>query len=87
MASYKGVQGALVALENFFKRRLPAELGDEPVSASVELLGSADIAETLSGNLLGIYLHEISSPYAPTHSGVVCDEAIAATRFSTIVAP
>lgn len=60
MASYKGVQGALVALENFFKRRLPAELGDEPVSASVELLGSADIAETLSGNLLGIYLHRIT---------------------------
>lgn len=60
MASYKGVQGALVALEDFFKRRLPAELSSEPVSASVSLLGSADIAQTLSGNLLGIYLHRIT---------------------------
>lgn len=60
MASYKGVQGALLALENFFKRRLPAELSGEPVSASVALLGSADIAESLSGNLLGIYLHRLT---------------------------
>ncbi|MCB1853119.1 MAG: DUF4255 domain-containing protein, partial [Gammaproteobacteria bacterium] len=60
MASYKGVQGALVALEDFFKRRLPVELSDEPVSASVTLLGSADIAKVLSGNLLGIYLHRIT---------------------------
>lgn len=60
MASYKGVQGALLALENFFKRRLPAELSAEPVSASVTLLGSADIAESLSGNLLGIYLHRLT---------------------------
>jgi hypothetical protein len=60
LASYKGVQGALVALEDFFKRRLPAELSAEPVSATVELLGSADIAEKLSGNLLGIYLHRIT---------------------------
>lgn len=60
MASYKGVQGALVALEDFFKRRLPAELSNEPVSATASLLGSADIAKTLSGNLLGIYLHRIT---------------------------
>jgi len=60
LASYKGVQGALIALEDFFKRRLPAELSKGPVSAKVSLLGSADIAKTLSGNLLGIYLHRIT---------------------------
>lgn len=69
MASYKGVQGALVALEEFFKRRLPAELSDEPVSASVTLLGSSDIAEALSGNLLGIYLHRITiDPHGRTRA-------------------
>lgn len=62
VASYKGVQGALLALEEFFTRRLPSELSAEPVSASVKLLGSADIAETdiLTGNRLGIYLHRIT---------------------------
>ena len=60
MASYKGVQGALIALEEFFRRRLPAELGNEPTNARVSVLGSADIAETLTGNLLGIYLHRIT---------------------------
>ena len=69
MASYKGVQGALVALEDFFKRRLPSELSEEPVSATVALLGSADIAQTLSGNLLGIYLHRITiDPHGRTRS-------------------
>jgi Pvc16 N-terminal domain len=60
MASYKGVQGAMVALETFFKRRLPTELSDEPVNASIRLLGSSDIAEALKGNLLGIYLHRMT---------------------------
>lgn len=60
MASYKGIQGTLLALEAFLKRRLPQELSDEPVNASVQLLGSADIAETLSGNLLGLYLHRVT---------------------------
>ncbi len=60
MASYKGVQGALTALENFFKSRLPAELSAGPTNASVKLLGSQDIASKLSGNLLGIYLHRIT---------------------------
>ncbi|GLS27851.1 DUF4255 domain-containing protein [Marinibactrum halimedae] len=60
MASYKGVHGALIALENFFKQRLPAELSAEPTNATVKLLGSSDIADTLSGNLLGIYLHRIA---------------------------
>ena len=60
MASYKGVQGALTALEGFFKRRLPDELSDGPTNARVALLGSADIAKILKGNLLGIYLHRIT---------------------------
>jgi hypothetical protein len=69
VASYKGVQGAMVALEDFFKRRLPAELSNEPVSASVTLLGSADIAKTLTGNLLGIYLHRITvDPHGRTRT-------------------
>ena len=60
MASYKGVQGALSALEHFFKRRLPDELSDGPTNARVSLLGSADIANRLNGNLLGIYLHRLT---------------------------
>lgn len=60
MASYKGVQGALIALEDFFKSRLPAELSAGPTNANVSLLGSYDIANKLSGNLLGIYLHRIT---------------------------
>jgi hypothetical protein len=47
-------------LEEFFTRRLPAELSDEPISAKVKLLGSAQIASHLSGNFLGIYLHRIT---------------------------
>ena len=60
MASYKGVQGALLALEEFFKRRLPTDLSDEPTNAQAQLLGSADIASKLKGNLLGIYLHRMT---------------------------
>ena len=60
MASYKGVQGALIALEDFFKSRLPADLSAGPTNARVALLGSFDIANNLSGNLLGIYLHRIT---------------------------
>ena len=60
MASYKGVQGSLLALEEFFKRRLPEELSDEPTNAQIKLLGSADISSKLKGNLLGIYLHRIA---------------------------
>ena len=60
MASYKGVQGALLALEEFFKRRLPTDLSDEPTNAQAKLLGSADIASKLKGNLLGIYLHRMT---------------------------
>ncbi len=60
MASYKGVQGVLTALEEFFKARLPQELSAGPTNARVVLLGSKDIANKLTGNLLGIYLHRIT---------------------------
>lgn len=60
MASYKGVQGALNALEAFFKAQLPGELSGGPTNARVSLLGSNDIANRLTGNLLGIYLHRLT---------------------------
>lgn len=60
MASYKGIQGALLSLEEFFGRRLPSELAGEPTNAKVKLLGSADIANKLTGNILGIYLHRLT---------------------------
>ncbi|CAD6872969.1 DUF4255 domain-containing protein [Methylomonas fluvii] len=60
MASYRGVTGALLALESFLTSRLPAELSSEPTNAQAKLLGSADIANILTGNLLGIYLHRIT---------------------------
>jgi hypothetical protein len=60
VASYKGVNGVLVALEEFFKSRLPPDLGSEPVNARVALLGSADVAQPITGNVLGIYLHRLT---------------------------
>jgi hypothetical protein len=60
VASYKGVNAALVALEDFFKSRLPSELSSEPVNARVALLGSADVAKPITGNVLGIYLHRMT---------------------------
>ena len=59
MASYRAVNAVLVALEQFFEQRLPGELSAGPVNARIELLGSADITNTISGNVLGIYLHRI----------------------------
>ena len=35
MASYKGVQGVLTALEAFFKSRLPSELSDGPTKGEL----------------------------------------------------
>lgn len=60
MASYKGVNGALVALESFFKRRLPDELKQGTINARVTLLGSTDVAKPITGNTLGIYLHRMT---------------------------
>jgi hypothetical protein len=60
MASYRAVNGVLLALERFFEARMPAELSDGPVNARVDLLGSADIADPINGNVLGIYMHRIA---------------------------
>lgn len=60
MASYKGVQGVLTVLEDFFKARLPLELSEGPTNARVSLLSSNDIANKLNGNLLGIYLYRLT---------------------------
>lgn len=60
MASYRAVNGVLMALEHFFKTRLPPELENGPINARIELLGSADLAAGLSGNVLAIYVHRIA---------------------------
>ena len=60
MASYKGVQGVLSALEECFKSRLPDDLSGGTTNAIIKVLGSTDIANRLTGNLLGIYLHRIT---------------------------
>jgi hypothetical protein len=60
VASYKGISAVLLAVQALLKRRLPLELSSEPTNAKVLQLGSKDIAETLKGNLLGIYLHRIT---------------------------
>jgi hypothetical protein len=59
MASYHAVNDVLLALESFFDQRLPEELSSGPINARIELLGSSDITESISGNVLGIYLHRI----------------------------
>ena len=59
MASYRAVNGVLLALEQFFNSRMPAELSAGPINARVELLGSTDIADPINGNVLGIYMHRI----------------------------
>jgi hypothetical protein len=60
VASYKAVNGALLALESFFKLRMPDEFKNGPVNAGVKILGSRDIAAKFTGNFLGIYLHRVS---------------------------
>jgi len=59
MASYRSVNAVMVALEDFLKRRLPDELTTGGTNARVQLLGSADVAKPLTGNLLGLYMHRI----------------------------
>ena len=60
MASYRAVNGVLLALESFFNARMPAELSAGPINARVELLGSADIGDPITGNVLGIYVHRFN---------------------------
>lgn len=64
MASYRGVQGTLLALEAYLHRSVPAAWRQAPMNARVRLLGSVDLTQALSGNLVGLYLHRISvDPY------------------------
>lgn len=60
MASYRGVQGTLLALETYLQRSLPAAWRQGPMNARVRLLGSLDLTGALSGNLVGIYLYRLS---------------------------
>lgn len=67
MAGYQAVNGTLLALEGFFRRNLPSELSAGPINANVQLLGSANIRQPLSGNVLGIYAHRIEvDPHGST---------------------
>ena len=59
MASFTAVNGALQALESFLDRRMPTEFSSGPVNARVELLGSADIADQINGNVIGFYVHRV----------------------------
>ena len=66
MASYRGVNKVMTALEEFFKWRLPDELKQGSVNARVAPLGSADVA--ITGKGLGIYLQRITmDPYGRNH--------------------
>lgn len=60
MASFRAINGALLALESFFTLRMPEEFSGGPINARVELLGSRDISQSINGNVLGIYLHRIA---------------------------
>ena len=59
MASFTAVNGALQALESFLTRRMPTDFSSGPINARVELLGSADIADPINGNVIGLYVHRI----------------------------
>jgi hypothetical protein len=59
MASFQGVHGAVAALAQRLDARLPDAWRGGSVTARVTVLGSADLAEALSGNQLGLYLYRI----------------------------
>ncbi|MCP3849982.1 MAG: DUF4255 domain-containing protein [Gammaproteobacteria bacterium] len=58
MASYKAINGIMVALEDFLKSRLPEEI-EVDLSANIRLLNSKDLAVPLSGNFIGLYLYRV----------------------------
>lgn len=69
MASYKGVNGVMLALEDFFKRNMPDELKGGSINARPKLLGSSDVSKPLNGNILGMYLHRVTfSPHGCNRS-------------------
>jgi hypothetical protein len=59
MASFQGVHGAMAALADRLDARLPDAWRSGTTTARVSILGSADLAEPLSGNQLGLYLYRI----------------------------
>lgn len=56
MASHRGVEAAMLALEAALRREQPAELA---AFAPVRLLGSADLARQDLGGLLGLYTYRV----------------------------
>ena len=59
MASYQGINSVLAALETYFKERMPSELTQGSINASVKLLGSGAIGLGLLGQPDGPRVGEI----------------------------
>lgn len=59
MASYTAINSVLLALEDFFKSRMPDGFIEGSPNPAVRLLSSADISVPITGNVLGIYMHRI----------------------------
>ncbi len=60
MATYAAVQGVMSAIEDLLSGNFPSELKAAPVSASVQLFGSASFKQTSISNTLALYLYRIS---------------------------
>jgi hypothetical protein len=60
MASFRGVHGAMLALESYLQGALPAEWQQGTINARATLLRSADMGRALNGNLVGLYLHRVT---------------------------
>lgn len=56
MASHRGLEAAMLALEAALRREQPADLA---ATAPVRLLGSADLARQDLGGLLGLYVYRV----------------------------
>jgi len=59
MASYTAVNGALQALQQYLDRKMPAAFTSGQINARVDLLGSDDFTNPISGNVLGLYVHRL----------------------------
>ena len=60
MASYRAIHGALTALKDYLDVRLGEGLAGVIDHPSLRILGSEDLLDKPSGNVLGIYLHRVS---------------------------
>ncbi len=60
MSTYAAVQGVMAAIEGMLAERFPPELTAAPVSASVQLFGSAAFKQTSIANTLALWLYRIS---------------------------